>query len=229
MKFLKIAATVFVERDDFTVKDSGAGAQASGQVLKLRKFRGDIALGARKQAHVAILHKCDSANAIPLDLEKPVRVGEGLVRQFCQRDGNLARHRGAPGAGQLRWIGRSRVLALSFLLLRLGKRAAADHGLAMLVHIPHRVCVLVTMLDQQPLIFGLAAFQLDQHETSIQFFAVQTKLQLAALKLLCGAKSAFRFVSALIPDDDFAGAVVSFGNSSFKFAVVKRVIFHLNR
>src|SRR6266404_362719 len=48
LQFLEIAAPVFVECDDFAIKDGGAGAQVFRQILKLRKLRGDIAFGARK-------------------------------------------------------------------------------------------------------------------------------------------------------------------------------------
>src|SRR5258706_1706028 len=84
------------------------------------------------------------------------------------------------------------------------------------------------MFDQQPFILASAALQLHQHEASVQLVAMQTKLQLAAFELFCRAERYCGFVCALIPDDDFTGAVVSFGYRSFKLAVFKWMVFHLN-
>src|SRR5260221_7762225 len=48
LEFLKIAAAIFIESDNFAVKNGRAGTQILGEILKLRKLRGDIALGPGK-------------------------------------------------------------------------------------------------------------------------------------------------------------------------------------
>src|SRR5216683_4135991 len=98
----------------------------------------------------------------------------------------------------------------------------------MLLDIPKRIRVGVFVFDQQPFILAGAASQSHQYEASIQFLAVQAKLQFAPLDLFGRAGASFGFISPLVPNNDLAGSVISRRNRSLKFAVFEWVIFHLD-
>ena len=90
-----------VEGHDFAVQDRGAGTNMAGNFTEFGILTGHLVLVPRDQAHMIALNKCEGAITVPLDLEQPVGIVEGLVYKRCQHGVNGARHGGLACPGQI--------------------------------------------------------------------------------------------------------------------------------
>src|SRR2546421_10992450 len=84
------------------------------------------------------------------------------------------------------------------------------------------------MLDQKPFVIFLAAFETHVHKASVSLLPVLAEFQFTTLNLGRGAFLAFRLIGPLVPNNDFAGAVISFRNRSLEGSIFKRMIFDLD-
>src|SRR5437773_9099868 len=69
---------LFVEGDNFAIKNCGDGLNKFGELMQLRILSGQIVLIARNQADAAVFDEGDGAIAIPLNIEQVFRIVEGL-------------------------------------------------------------------------------------------------------------------------------------------------------
>src|SRR5208282_2240650 len=180
---------------------------------------------ARPQLHLAVSQRCQCSPAIPFDLEEPVRAGKGSVGEARQRHANILRHGSFARTRRhfalrvfLRWRWSS---FLSVLLFR------EDHSRRRISRAANRRRVGV--LDQQPFPARLASSQLHQHETSVQFLAMQDEFQFATAKLLARRSLPYRLERAFVPNSYFARPVVSGRNRAVETSVLERMVFGLHR
>src|SRR5207253_7962830 len=83
---------LFVEGDNFAIKNCGDGLNKFGELMQLRILSGQIVLIARNQADAAVFDEGDSAIAIPFDLEYVFRIVEGLFDGDGQHGVDGGRH-----------------------------------------------------------------------------------------------------------------------------------------
>jgi MoaA/NifB/PqqE/SkfB family radical SAM enzyme len=89
--------------------------------------------------------------------------------------------------------------------------------------------VLVFFLDEEPVDFVIAAASRpvhpDERPATLQFLAVENKLEFSSLIILARVANGFPLPAA--PEHDGAAAVLAFGDDAFERAIIKRVIFDL--
>src|SRR5438105_3942993 len=83
---------LFVEGDNFAIKNCGDGLNKFGELMQLRILSGQIVLIARNQADAAVFDEGDGAIAIPLNLEQVFRIVEGLFDGDGQHGVDGGRH-----------------------------------------------------------------------------------------------------------------------------------------
>ena len=86
--------------------------------------------------------------------------------------------------------------------------------------------VAVADLEENPLARFAAAPH--QHPFAFEFFAPENEMQLPFLPAFLRCFGIDHLVRAVIPNNDFAGAVVPFRDDAFKFAIVDRMILRLH-
>ena len=92
--------------------------------------------------------------------------------------------------------------------------------------IPVGLRVGVLFFDEKPLVTFTPSLHQNYGEGSVELFAVQAKLQVAASDLRQTILFANDLEDAAIPQHHAACAVVAFGDVAFEIAVVKGVVFH---
>src|SRR5438132_620969 len=168
------------------------------------------------------------ADAVPLNFEKPVGVGKGLIRKCGEHGTHARRHRAfAYGMEVCRldgdWISFWRKLLRNFV-----NRAASENAAVVCVDFVRSIFGGVLVLDEEPLVAFFAVLELDEDETAAKLFAIENEFQFTLLQLAFRVESAFDEEAAAIPDHDGSRAIAAFGNFSFEAAVFERMIFCLD-
>ena len=91
-----------------------------------------------------------------------------------------------------------------------------------------RATEFVVSLDEQPVRLArpLPAVNPDKHPAAVQLFAIEIEFQLALSQSI--VRIADGRPRAAIPNDDFAGSVLPFGNAALERGILDRMIFDLD-
>ncbi|MNJ45841.1 hypothetical protein D3C77_409530 [compost metagenome] len=184
------------------------------------QFAGPVVAVAGEQVHLAMVDAGEDAVAVELHLVVPVAVRGGF-----HQGGQLGLQ--AVGKGGFFFLGSTGLLRVGRLVRDQGAVAQDAVGLG-LQHIVFGfgAGLGVGRLDQQPLLFLAGQVGAKQVPDAGEFLALQAKAQLALGIVL--VRVAFGQPHATVPDDDIAGAVVTFGDMAFKACVVQGVVFDMN-
>ena len=89
---LEVAPAFFVERDNFAVEPCILSVYIFSEPREFRIFTGHLPARSRPQADFVTLNACQRADSVPLDLEEPIGIGEGPVRERGQSRRNPPGH-----------------------------------------------------------------------------------------------------------------------------------------
>ncbi len=239
----EVGTSVLIKGDDLPVDDRLLGFDPAWRADKVREVGLGVLEATGPGLDLAVVEDDLHAETVPLDLEQPVVVVEGLARQRGEHRFDVLRHRCRPGAGEVDLGGGGRRLAdpdglaVGFDLV---VRSAGLDAPGVVLGIPAGLVGLVAFVNEQPLLTvvllerargrgaGTAAGAHDR-EATLQLLAVEHELQLAvAYRLLWVEGGRLGLPGAPVPDDDVAGAVLLGGDDSFEVEVLDRVVLDVD-
>ena len=232
LQALKVAAPARIERHNLAVENRLARGE---NFWKRRQFRialGDVNVVARAQRQRSIPNPRQGADAVPLNLEEPARIGERMLGERRQHWLDARRHRAFARALQLDGADLARTALRRRLLGNLLDAPPCQNRAVVLINIPLRIFGGVFVFDEQPLVAFFAALQLDQDEAAAQLLSIQAEFNLASLQLQQRVEArrlgltgiVFHDKRSAVPDHDASRAVVAFGNLALEAAILQRMI-----
>src|SRR5882672_3956489 len=168
------------------------------------------------------------ANAVPLDFEKPVGIGERLIRKRGEHGADARGHRAFAHRMEIRRLDRDWISFWRKLLLDFVNRSAGENRAVVRVDLVSGVFGGVLVLDEEPLIAFFTLFQFDENETAAKLFAIEDKFQVTFFELRFGIAISFDNEATAVPDHDRSGAIAAFGDFSFEAAIFEWMIFRLD-
>ena len=243
---LEIGRAVGIEDHDFAVEPSGGQVQIGDLPGDAFELGCPVVPVAGEQADLApVVDAGEHAVAVELDLEQPVF---GLGRRLVDQGGEHGAHLGRQGAARrcgglasgrrggacadlagglgrgLRW--RRRALSRG----RCCEGGQGGDAVGQFVDDAEFGCGSgegVFFLDEQPgVLAGVLAFDADERPAPLQLVAVELEFEIALGITFVGIADGHP--GALVPDDDFARAVLFGGDDAFEGVVADGVVFDVD-
>ena len=243
----EVGLAVVIERGDLAVDDRLAGIDPRRRREEPREVGLAGVQVAGPETDLAVGDDHLQAEAVPLDLEQPVGVAEGLRRERRQHRFDALRHGPCDRAGQVDLGGGCRGLADPQRVavgLDVVVRSAGLDALRMVLGVPARDRGRAALGDEQPLIalvvlegsgggvvaLATAAARPDDRPAAIELLAVELELELAVRDRRRGVDGRrLRLPGAPVPDDDVARAVLLRGDDALEVEVLDRMILDVDR
>ncbi|MEZ5332470.1 MAG: hypothetical protein R2991_10560 [Thermoanaerobaculia bacterium] len=228
---LEAGPRLVVEHHHLAVEDEALeGKRAQGQ-LEIRIHGRRVAAAAIGESHrapagpppVFVELGGEHPVAVVLELEEPLRTGEGLVAQLGEHRRELARVQVPVRCPQPVEGGVDRLGAVGAGLQLVHGQAGEDGPGRQLLGVLAGGGA-VGLLDQQPLL-GIPR-RLHQRPETAQLVTAQLEEQLALAHALLGLE--VMDGGTAVPDDHRAGAVVALGDQPLEVAVLERVVLRLH-
>src|SRR5205814_5579259 len=118
-------------------------------------------------------------DAVPLNFEKPVRVGKRLIRKRGEHGTDARGHRAFAYGMKVCRLDGDWISLWRKLLRNLVDRAAGENAAIVGVDFVSRIFGGVLVLDEEPLVSFFAVLQFDEDETAAKLFAIENEFQLA--------------------------------------------------
>src|SRR5439155_157440 len=222
---------LFIESHDLAVKNGPVGRKCrNGFYQGWKPMRQALPIAGPHRNLRIFLHG-QSPHSVELQFEQPLIVIERFLNQRCEHgldDFGNGRTASFLHAELFKFaLDRSDPMSSAVLLADFVDELSGDDRFRPYQgDVVFSRSVAVADLEENPLARFAAAPH--QHPFAFEFFAPENEMQLPFLPAFLRCFGIDHLVRAVIPNNDFAGAVVPFRDDAFKFAVVDRMILRLH-